>query len=181
MPRTSRRLTLAAGAREAMSGIRRFRVRNTVRAISPNCSSSSACKRSSGPTTGSPVRLGRLKGREPCAIKKTATTAPAQSAMASCTERWRKRSVAQLRGPVGVVLGSVATFLSIMVPPCVWRLTVDIPSTLLKIVLCTHGACQAVVFTRVYELVVGKKGKKEYPHLDKKSYQPERRLTNGNE
>src|SRR5258708_38477408 len=144
MPRTSRLLTLAAGAREAMSGIRRFRVRNTVRAISPNCSSSSACKRSSGPTTGSPVRLGRLKGREPCAIKKTATTAPAQSAMASCTERWRKRSVAQLRGPVGVVLGSVATFLSIMVPPCVWRLTVDIPSTLLKIVLCTHGACQAV-------------------------------------
>ncbi len=35
--------------------------------------------------------------------------------------------------------------------------------------------------SRVYELVVGKQGKKEYPHLDKKSYQPERRLTNGNE
>ncbi len=34
---------------------------------------------------------------------------------------------------------------------------------------------------RVYELVVGKQGKKEYPHLDKKTHQPERRLTNGNE
>ncbi len=33
----------------------------------------------------------------------------------------------------------------------------------------------------VYELVVGKQGKKEYPHLDKKTHQPERRLTNGNE
>ena len=33
----------------------------------------------------------------------------------------------------------------------------------------------------VYELVVGKQGKKEYPHLDKKTDQPERRLTNGNE
>jgi len=35
--------------------------------------------------------------------------------------------------------------------------------------------------TGVYEFVVGKQGKKEYPHLDKKSHQPERRLTNGNE
>ena len=35
--------------------------------------------------------------------------------------------------------------------------------------------------SRVYELVVGKQGKKEYPHLDKKTHQPERRLTNGNE
>jgi hypothetical protein len=33
----------------------------------------------------------------------------------------------------------------------------------------------------VYEIVVGKQGKKEYPHLYKKNHRTERRLKNGNE
>jgi hypothetical protein len=35
--------------------------------------------------------------------------------------------------------------------------------------------------SRVYEFVVGKQGKKEYPQLEKKHSTPERRLKDGNE
>ena len=42
-------------------------------------------------------------------------------------------------------------------------------------------SCPDKISQQSHELVVGKQGKKEYPHLDKKTDQPERRLTNGNE